>query len=254
MGEAIVHRVQSSLKKQLRQALRRRDFHEPAELAGRKRRVLGLLVALTFDPEPLIGWRAVEAMGAAAGRIAEDDPDCVRQHLRRLHWLLSEESGGVCWRAPEAMAEIVRRTHPTFADYVPIIVSLIEQMAEEDLAHFRPGVLWAIGRLGPVADEELDAAAATIVACLGHHDPQVRGMAAWCLGQCGRSELLAQRDALLADRRAVELYLDGDLCRVTVSELARQAGASHRPPRRQAQTAYNGHTADSCTCVKRTPP
>ncbi len=211
------------MKKQIRQLLRHRDLDMLADLAGRKRRTLGLLVSLTFDADPLIGWRAVEAMGAAADRIADDDPDYVRQHLRRLHWLLSEESGGICWRAPEALAEIVRRRPLMFDDYVSIVVTLIGEMAEEDLTHFRPGILWAIGRLGPTAEKELDHAAPEINASLDHADPQVRGMAVWCLGQCGRGPLLAEREGLLSDQSPVDLFEDGDLVRLTVGELTRRA-------------------------------
>jgi len=211
-----------AMKKYLRELLQHRNTDELADVAARKRRVLGLLISLTYDPEPLIGWRAVEAMGAAADRIAEDDPECVRQYLRRLYWLLSEESGGVCWRAPEAMAEIVRRRPRMFSDYVPIIVSLIEQMADEDLVHFRAGILWAIGRLGARTGEEFDAVVPAIEACLDHTDPQVRGMAAWCLGQCGRGALLAERNGLLSDQSEVDLYEGGRLVRLTVGELARR--------------------------------
>jgi hypothetical protein len=214
------------MKKRLRQLLQQQDTHEIAELAGRKRRVLGALVSLTFDRDPLIGWRAVEAMGVAAERIARDDPDCVRDHLRRLHWLLSEESGGICWRAPEAMAEIVRRSPALFRDYVAIVVSLIEEMADEDLRHFRTGILWAIGRLGPIPDKELDAVLPRVKACLDHPDPQVRGMAVWCLGQRGRGELVANRDDLLADEAPVALYEEGRLVGVSVGELARRSTRS----------------------------
>ena len=213
------------MKKQIRQLIEHRDLDGLADLAGRKRRVLGLLVSLTFDSDPLVGWRAVEAMGVAADRIAADDPDHVRQHLRRLHWLLSEESGGVCWRAPEAIAEIVRRRPRMFADYVPIVVLLIEQMAEEDLVHFRPGILWAIGRLGHLAENEINAALPAITACLDYPDSQVKGMAAWCLRQCGRGDIPARRDDLLSDRGPVEIYEDGDLVRVTVGQLVREARA-----------------------------
>jgi len=207
------------VKKQLRKLLEHRALDQLADLAGGRRRILGALVSLTYDSDPLIAWRAVEAMGVAADRIAADDPDCVRQHLRRLYWLLSEESGGICWRAPEAMAEIVRRRPRMFGDYLPIIVTLIEQMADEDLVHFRPGILWAIGRLGFLARDELDTVLSTIDACLDHADPQVRGMAVWCLGQCGRGEVLTTREALLSDQCAVDLYQNGELARLTVSEL-----------------------------------
>ena len=211
------------MKKQIRQLLQRRKLSALADLASRRRRVLDLLVSLTFDPDPLVGWRAVEGMGAAADRIAEDDPDRVRQHLRRLHWLLSEESGGICWRAPEAMAEIVRLRPQIFADYVPIVVSLIDQMADEDLVHFRPGILWAIGRLGHLAEEEVEASLSTITACLDYPDCQVRGMASRCLQESGHGEILAERVDLLSDPGPVEIYTDGDLVRTTVGQLIREA-------------------------------
>lgn len=210
------------MKKRLRQLLQQQSTDEIADLARRKRRVLSTLVSLTFDRDPLIGWRAVEAMGVAAQRIADDDPDCVRDHLRRLRWLLSEESGSICWHAPEAMAEIVRRRPALLSDYVPIIVSLIHQMAEEDLIHFRPGILWAIGRLGPISENQLDDVLPSVIACLDHPDPQVRGMAVWCLGQCNKAQLLAERGDLLADQAPVALYEDGHLKRTSVCRLVRR--------------------------------
>ena len=190
-------------------------------MAVPKKRVLGSLVSLTFDPNPLIGWRAVEAMGLAASRVAQHDPQYVRNHLRRLYWLLSEESGGICWRAPEAMAEIVRHQPNLFADYIPIVVSLLVSMAEEDLDHFRPGALWAIGRLGPACGDHLQAVLSAITSALEHSDPQVRGMAVWCLGRVGQSKLLADRPDLLRDEEPVDLYENGRLNRTSVCRLVR---------------------------------
>ena len=192
-------------------------------MAVRKKRILGLLVSLTFDPQQPIGWRAVEAMGAAAGRIAQRDPEYVRSHLRRLHWLISEESGGICWRAPEAMAEIVRQAPDLFADYAAIIPSLLVSMAEEDLDHFRPGILWAIGRLGGVGGDHVQTVLPAVAAALDHSSPQVRGMAVWCLGQVGQAELLAGRPNLLRDEGPVELYENGILNRTSVRDLVQAA-------------------------------
>ncbi|OHB67398.1 MAG: hypothetical protein A2V70_01610, partial [Planctomycetes bacterium RBG_13_63_9] len=165
------------MRKRIRELLERQAINEIAGLAGHKRRVLGTLVSLTFDRDTLIAWRAVEAMAAAAERIAREHVDYVRDHVRRLHWHLSEESGGVCWRAPEAMAEIVRRVPALASEYAPIVVSLIGAMAEEDLDHFRAGILWAIGRLGPLAHDQLPAVLPAITSALSDRDPQVRGMA-----------------------------------------------------------------------------
>ena len=211
------------MKKHLRELLDTERIEEIADIAGRQRRVLGSLVSLTFDPDPLIVWRAVEAMGAAAARIADDDPEYVREHLRRLRWLISDESGGICWHAPEAMAEIIRRRPRLFSDHIPIVVYLLRVMEEEDLVRFRAGILWAIGRLGDLAASEVEAVLPSIAACLDDSDPQVRGMAVWCLAQSRRTELLQTRSDLLSDEGTVALYLDGHLLRRSVAELARQA-------------------------------
>ena len=189
-------------------------------MAKRRKRVLGSLVSLTYDPDPLISWRAVEAMGLACDRIADADPECVRQHMRRLYWLISEESGGICWRAPEAMAEVVYHRPQLLADYLPIIVSLLGEMAEEDLAHFRAGVLWAIGRLDAACRDHIPDVIPEIVAALDNSDSQVRGMAVWCLSAVGQGECVSARPDLLSDDGPVELYEERRLVHATVNSLA----------------------------------
>jgi hypothetical protein len=215
-------------KEQLRFWLASQNWEAVVELAGRKKRVLSFLTALTYDPEPVINWRAVEAMGLAAGRIAEDDPEFVRNHLRRLLWLLSDESGGIGWHAPEMMGEIICNRPEQFGEFVPIIISLLD-MEEEDAARFRPGTLWAIGRLGEVIPDRVKAAVAQIIPCLEDPNPQTRGLAAWCLGQLGAGEYLAGYDALLGDESPVDVYADGQLVRKSAGQLARDALESGRP-------------------------
>ena len=209
------------MKTQIKQLLEAGEFEEIAAIAARRKRALGTLVSITFDPDPLVAWRAVEAMGIAADRISRENPDFVRSHLRRLHWLLSEESGGICRHAPQAMAEIVRRQPKLFPDYVQITLSLIDDMAEEDLeSGFRAAVLWAIGRLAPVTPIEVETVLPAVEACLDNPDPQVRGTAVWCLIQAGRQNRIANRDSLKNDTGPVHLYTDGVLAETTVGELA----------------------------------
>ena len=212
-----------TVKRALRGLLCERRFDEIAGRAERSTRVLGLLVSLTFETDAKTAWSAVEAIGLAAERVARTDPERVRDLLRRLHWLLSEESGGICWRAPEAMAEIVHHQPERFADYVPIISHLLVEMADEDLDHFRTGILWAIGRLGTRARETVTDVLPAVTRALDHGDPQVRGLAVWCLGRMGETDALERRRDLLDDGAEAELYLDGTLIQTTVGELAGRA-------------------------------
>jgi hypothetical protein len=210
------------LKEQLRKFLVREDYRAIVELAGHKRRVLSFLTALTYDPEPLIGWRAVEAIGLAAARIADDDPEYVRVHLRRLQWLLNDESGGIGWRFPEAMGEIIRNRPDCFTEFVPIVISLLD-MEEEDATRFRAGILWAVGRLGQIMPNTVKPALPWVIPCLDAPDPQIRGMAAWCLGQLNAAGHLSHPDRLLKDERSVEFYTNGQLACKSVAQLTREA-------------------------------
>lgn len=211
------------LKNTLRDLLEEGHFEQIADLATERRRVLPTLVSLTFDADQQIAWRAIEALGMASQRVAQDDPDFVREQLRRLYWLISEESGGICWHAPEAMAEIVRHQPGLFSEYLSIAVHLITSIEEEDLEHFRAGSLWAIGRLGPLAVDHVEGVHGAVTAALDDPDSQVRGTAAWCLGRVGRTSTLVDRPDLLSDDGAVALYERGSLERTSVGELVRRA-------------------------------
>ncbi len=134
------------------------------------------------------------------------------------------------------MAEIIRRRPRAFADQLPIVVSLIVTLAEEDLPRFKPGVLWAVGRLGGLAEDHIADILSAIVASLGDPNAQVRGMAVWCLGRIGQVGLVADRPALLSDGGAVDFYEDGVLRRTSVAEMARRA---------LDEQAYDGR-GDSC--------
>ena len=109
----------------LRNLLFEADFPAIIEIAGKHRRTLSFLTALTYDQDRLISWRAVEAIGLAASRIANTDPEYVRVHLRRMIWLLNDESGGIGWRAPEAIGEIIYHHPDLFAEFIPILIYLL---------------------------------------------------------------------------------------------------------------------------------
>jgi hypothetical protein len=210
------------VKEQLRTWLAAGRYEALIELAGRKKRILSWLTALTYDRDPLIGWRAVEAIGLAASRIAAADPEFVRNHLRRLLWLLNDESGGIGWRAPQAIGEILRNQPQCFAEFVPLLISLLDMM-EEDAVRFRPGILWAIGRLGPVLPDAVESSTPLIVSCLRDANAQTRGLAAWCLGQLGAIQSVPHLESLLKDESLVDLYVGGQLVRKSVAQLVGEA-------------------------------
>ncbi len=211
--------TRTSLKTQLRELLLSGDLEGVAEVAVARRRVLGQLVSLTFDSDQLVVHRAIDATGRCAERLAPVDAESLLELLRRLNWMITEESGGICWHAPEMMAEIVRSDPDRFSDFLDVTASFLITMEPEDLEHFRTSVLRALGLLGFVPEERLAEMLPLIEASLDSPDPQVRGMAGWALSALGQKAILAERSELLSDHEMVAYYADGDLNRITVAEL-----------------------------------
>lgn len=203
------------------------DFDSIQRLAKDQRRTLSFLTALTYDQSSAISWRAIEAIGIAASQIAKEDPEYVRVHLRRLIWLLNDESGGIGWRAPEAVGEILFREPELFKDFIPILVNLID-MEPEDARRFRAGWLWAVSRLAAVRPEEAKSAIQWVTPSLADSDPQVRGMAVWCLSRLAAPIPEKNYEHLRQDNGLVELYVRSNLISMTISELIDNASDNLR--------------------------
>lgn len=95
-----------------------------------------------YHGDEAVRHRAARAFGRAVALWSGDRPELAREVLRRLFWAMNEESGSVCWGAPEAAGEILRHRPELCGDFVPLLVSLLPDPA------LRRGVLWALARLG----------------------------------------------------------------------------------------------------------
>ena len=211
-----------AIKKRVRELLLAGELEGVASLAAERKRVLGSLISLTYDPDIKVVWRAIEAMGLAVVEVAKSDKPYGKEHMRRLYWLITEEAGAVFWRAPECMAECCVRLPKLLSSHVPIAFHLLETLEEEDLEHFRPGALWAIGRLAHVAGDDLPTVLPLVVEALDRPDPQARGMAVWCLGEVGETRVLLGRADLLKDQGSVTIYRDRVVEETTVGRLTKE--------------------------------
>lgn len=197
------------------------DLAAIATLGAQRRRTLTYLVALTYDSEPLIAWRAIEAFGLTAAEASNRDPEFVRGHLRRLLWLLSDESGGIGWHAPELIGEVLHHRPREFAEFAPPLIAVLDLEAE-DAPRFRAGSLWGIGRVAETAPQLVRAAESLIEPHLDDEDSQVRGLACLCLGRLGAGSSLSERPHLREDAGRVTLYDRGRFIATFVHDLARQ--------------------------------
>jgi len=165
----------------LRQWLADANYAPVIEMAETRKSILSQLTTLTYDEDPMISDRAIEATGLAAKIIAERDPEYVRNYILRLFWLVNDESGGICWRAPELIGEILHHC-PQFSQFFPMLISLLE-LEEEDAPRFRVGTLWAIGRVAQVKRDAMLPALPPIQTFTSNNEPDTEEMAIWCLKQ-----------------------------------------------------------------------
>ena len=208
-----------SLKNELKQALTGGDYDRVAGLALADKRTFGKLIALAYNKDELICWRAIEGIGAAAAAVSWQDQAAVRNVVQRILWSAREESGGMGWSAPELLAEIVIAAPRQFPDIPPIIVSLHSEDEEKVLLK---GVLRAAGRMGESGITGINGCDEIVRASLRHNDPQVRGLAVWAATRADidAGEIIG---GLATDRGEVTIYESGELVRRPVGELAREA-------------------------------
>ncbi len=188
-----------------------------------------LFIALCNSLEQ-VRWHAVCAFGRIVPAMADNDPESARIVMRRFLWSLSDESGGIGWGAPEAMAEIMFHSALLRQEYLHMLVSYMREDGEEnfqdgnylELPLLQRGLLWGIGRLCQGHRTEMleRHLVDDLIAYLSSPDHQVVGLAIWCLGMLGGNFAATKISGFLNHPGEVRLFFDNTLRTVTVAKLA----------------------------------
>jgi hypothetical protein len=204
----------SPLKKEIAALLEKKEFSALVRLSLVDKKIISILISLSYDKNDPTSWRAMEAIGLATKEISGSNPETVRNIAGRLLWMIRDESGGIGWSAPEILGEIVRNTPVLCADIAPIIASFHEEI------FLCSGVLWALGRIGKINDETVNYAVPIILSYLKSDDNTLRGYAAWTLGEMGNEASVTELENLKDDTSRIKFYEDGELKDKSVGELA----------------------------------
>lgn len=176
--------------------------------------------------DELLHWRAVSAMGVVVADLADTEMEAARIVMRRFMWSLNDESGGIGWGVPEAMAECITMHAGLAAEYGHMPVAYMRE--DGYFLEYEPlqrGLMWGLGRIAQVRPELLLAKKVLtyLPPYLDSADPAVRGLAALALGRLGAASTTARIEELLPSQAPVRLYHNGLLTTVSEGELARQA-------------------------------
>lgn len=204
-----------------------------SELAGLGQQAVAPLFSALCSSSPLVRWRAVTAFGPVVAALAARTPEKARVVMRRFIWSLNDESGGIGWGAPEAMAECMCRDVRLADEYAHMLVSYMREDGEElcqdgnFIEHplLQRGVVWGVARLAGCRREVLQrlGAGQDLGRYLGADDPVLRGLAALAVGRLGETALRPPLQGLRADSAPLRLYDEGGLCETTVGALVRAA-------------------------------
>ncbi len=183
------------------------------------------LFSLLLNSDPVVRSRAVWAMGIVVDKMAQSDMEGARIVMRRFMWSLNDESGGIGWGAPEAMAEIMAVNGRLADEYSSVYVSYLNpdgNLIEYDA--LQAGLLWGFAKLSKTRPELIIRAAQYLEPYLGSGNSAVRGYAAMTIGNLKIKSLEAVLEKLLSDDGEIKKHcISGDVDTLRVSDLAGEA-------------------------------
>lgn len=220
-----------------RRIIRRlRDDDLEATLAALEKLPAAGLIAPLFaglcHTDENIHWHAIAAMGVTVARLADQDLESCRVVMRRLMWSLNDESGGIGWGAPEAMAEIIVLQETMAAEYGHMPVAYMrEDGFFLELPALQRGLMWGLARIAQARPALLQKwrAGHYLPNYLDSEDAVVTGLAIRTLGLLREEQLLARIRSFVDDHRPVRFFADRQMTDSSVSQLAGEAVATIQP-------------------------
>jgi hypothetical protein len=196
-------------------------------------RLINPLFIALCHPIEKVRWHAVVSFGWLVPVIAEKDLEAGRIVMRRFLWSLNDESGGIGWGSPEAMAEIMCHNSSLRKEYLHMLISYMREDGENlfedgnylELPMLQRGLLWGIGRLCQDHRQEMieQHIVDDVRAYLKSSDPYVIGLAIRCLGLIGDKTGLEQNLHLQSSNQVLHLFIDKEFHYISVAELFQNA-------------------------------
>ncbi len=177
--------------------------------------VVRALPAMLFDREPLVCWRAIEALGKVAAVIAEADLERVRVMIRAQLWQMNDESGNVGWYAAEAIGEILYNVPVLIDEFGQLLLSYLDEEPFERGAH------WAVARVASIRPDIYRERLDELLPSLESDDAYIRAFALQALMRIDAEGSKKHTARLDRDKAIISYYdyEDGELREATVDTM-----------------------------------
>lgn len=220
------------LKLEIANALAAKDWENEMEslLSYSPRRLISPLFSLLLSRDFSIKWHAVSAFGRVVSQLADSDLERARIVIRRFMWTLTDESGGIGWGSPEAMAEILACHRKLAEEYHRIALSYILELDGPDnfleYGPLREGAYWGAARLAQAWKDLLEPFRTTLSRALSA-DESLQSLGYLCLAFSFLgidSPAIQERLQALSNRKEpLCVYFNRSFRQTSLSELAHEA-------------------------------
>lgn len=198
-----------------------------------RKNTINTLFSCLCHSHELVRWHAVSSFGSVVPAMAVDDMEKARTVMRRFLWMLNDESGGIGWGVPEAMAEVMFHSRPLADEYLHMLVSYTMDDGPElfqdgnflELELLQEGVLWGLCRVAPLYETELTGLGLddNIEVYLLSENATVKGLACRLAGLLILTKYQSLLEPAREDHRSVRIYQRGAFLDSSVAELAESA-------------------------------
>ena len=141
------------LRNKIFKILQEKDYPDyvPELMSYPLKKIIFILFSGLNNKDERIKWHSVAGFGDVIKVLVEKDPNQGRIFIRRLLWMLSDESVGIAWGIPEVMGEILSKVDILAREYSSILVSQIIDLKgrPDNFLEYEPlrrGGYWAVAR------------------------------------------------------------------------------------------------------------
>ncbi len=190
-----------------------------------------LFIALCH-PMMHVRQNAIEAFAMVVPRLAKQRKEDARVVMRRFLWSLNDESGGIGWGAPEAMAAIMCESSVLRDEYLHMLISYMRDDGPElfqdgnflELPMLQRGLLWGIGLLCHRFPETMRAKKVEpdLLFYLDSDDINVAGAALLSLSYLGYRVAGEKLERFFVQQEMIDCYEDGEYRKYPIVDIAQR--------------------------------